>query len=458
MEHSKQLGEESILKLLYKFSLPAIVGMLVNALYSVTDRIFIGNSAGALGIAGITLGFPIMLIMMAFTMLVGIGANSLVSIRLGEGKKAEAEHILGNAFILMIAVSLLLSVFGLIFLTPLLRMFGASDEVMPYAKSFMEIILLGAVFQGIGFGMNNFIRGEGNPKMAMNTMLLGAVLNAALCPIFIFGLGWGVRGSATATIIAQAVSSAWVLSYFVSGKSSLKLRRVYFRIDKDIMLKIFSLGSAPFVLQLAASIVNFILNKSLVLYGGDISISAMGIVMSVLTLIMMPLFGINQGVQPIIGYNYGARKFDRVKQALRLAILAATAIVVVGFAVIQSFAGQIIGLFNHTDAGLINLGAHAMRVFSISLPIVGFQIVGANYFQAIGKPKQAMFLSLSRQVLLLIPAVLILPMFFGLQGVFMAGPVSDLGSAMLTGVWIWRELGRLDDKHERSLFTKPQAE
>jgi putative MATE family efflux protein len=451
MDHSKQMGEAKIAKLLVKFSVPAIVGMLVNALYSVVDRIFIGNSAGALGIAGITICFPIMLVMMASMILVGIGASALISIRLGEKNKEEAEHILGNAFVLLIIISLSLSTLGSIFLDPLLKLFGASKDVLPYAKDFMQIILLGAIFQGIGYGMNNFIRGEGNPKIAMLTMLLGAVLNAIFCPVFIFGLGMGIKGSALATILAQAFAAAWVLYYFFFGKSILKIRFKNLKLDRRIVGKIVTLGSAPFAMQLATSLVNVILNWSLVKYGGDIAISAIGIVTSLQILIIMPLMGINQGAQPIIGYNYGAKNYQRVRETLKLAILGATVIAVLGFILVEIFPRPIVSLFNRENAVLIDFAVYAMRIFLMMLPIIGFQMVGAHYFMAVGKPKHSTFLSLSRQLILLIPAILILPLFFKLPGVVMAGPVADLGSAIITGILIFRELKYLNDKHERHL-------
>jgi len=443
MDHSKQLGEVKVARLLLKFSIPAIVAMLVNALYNVVDRIFVGNSVGPLGIAGITIGFPIMLIMMAFGMLIGLGANSLVSIRLGEGKKDEAELILGNAMLLLVIIALLQSVAGLALLDPLLRIFGASSEVLPYANAYMQIILLGAIFQSLGFGMNNFIRGEGNPKVAMLTMLIGAALNAMLCPVFIFGLGMGIRGSALATVISQGVSAAWVLHYFFSGQSTLKIRKKNLVLQKRIVGNILAIGSAPFALQLAASLVNTVMNKSLGYYGGDLAISGMGIVMSVLNLVMMPVIGINQGVQPIIGYNYGAKKYDRVKEALKLAIIGATAIVCLGFVLVQVFPRQIVNLFNSSDTKLLELGVYFLRSFLIFLPLVGFQIVSSGYFQAVGKPKQSAFLTLSRQLILLVPAILVLPLFLKLHGVVIAGPVADLGSSMLTGFWITREIRRL---------------
>ncbi len=450
MDRSKQLGEEKVSKLLLKFSIPAIVGMLVNALYNVVDRIFIGNGVGSLGIAGITIGFPIMLVIMAFAMLIGIGANSLISIRLGEKKKEEAELILGNSMVLLIGVAVVISAIGLIFLEPLLRSFGASEAVMPYAKDYLGIILWGTVAQTIGFGMNNFIRAEGNPGIAMFTMLIGAVLNTILDPIFIFVFGWGIKGAAIATVLSQVVSAVWVLYHFLGGKSTLKVRRKNLKLHLPLVVKIITLGAAPFLMQMAASLLNAIMNKSLTLYGGDIAVSGMGIVMSVTMLILMPIFGINQGAQPIIGYNYGALKFDRVKKTLKLAVIAATSIAFIGFVATRVFPVQLIAMFNREDAELLKFGERALKIFLIFLPIIGFQIVSANYFQAVGKPKHASFLSLSRQVLILIPAMLILPRIYGLDGVLMAGPLSDLVSSIITGIFLFIEMRHLDARHLKS--------
>ncbi len=447
MDHSKQLGEERVSRLLLRFSIPAIVGMLVNALYNVVDRIFIGRGLGSLGIAGITVGFPIMIIIMAFGMLFGIGATSLMSIRLGEGKKEEAEQIIGNAMVLLISSALLISVLGLIFMDPLLRKFGASEAVLPYARDYLRIILFGAVFQSVGFGMNSFIRAEGSPKTAMFTMLIGAILNTILDPILIFNFNLGMKGAAYATIFSQAVSAAWVLYFFYGGKSSLKIHSKNLRLRWPIVVGIISIGMAPFAMQLAASVLTVILNTSLQSYGGDIAISAMGVINSVTMLFLMPIFGINQGAQPIIGYNYGARRFDRVKEALTQAIAAATAVVMLGFLATRFFPETLIRLFYDKDAELIALGSHGLQVFLFFLPIIGFQIVGANYFQAVGKPKQAMLLSLSRQVLILIPALLILPRIYGLEGVFMAGPLADLVSSVLTAIWLTLEFRHLKERH-----------
>ena len=448
LDRSKQLGEEKILKLIIKFSIPAIIGMLVNALYNVVDRIFIGNGVGSDGIAGAAIGFPIMLIMMAFNMLIGLGANSLVAIRLGEQKKDEAEQIMGNAFVMLVALSLVITVLGLMFLDPLLKLFGASAAVLPYARAYMRIILLGSVFQSIGMGMNNFIRSEGNPRIAMVTMLIGAILNTILDPLFIFVFKWGIAGAAYATIISLAVSAAWVLYHFKYGKSVLKLHVRNFKLKPHVIGKIVAIGAAPFMMQFAASILNAIMNRSLSVYGGDVAVSAMSAVMSITMLFLMPIFGINQGVQPIIGYNYGAHKYDRVKEALKLGIIAATTVVIFGSIITRLFPMQLISIFNAEDAELIAFGSHALKVFLIFMPIIGFQIVSSNYFQAVGKPVQAGLLSLSRQVLILIPAMLILPRFYGVEGVLYAGPLSDLVSSVITGLFLYFELRHLDKKHQ----------
>ena len=412
MDSTAKLGQEKIGRLLLTFSIPAIVGMLVMSLYNIIDRVFIGNSAGTLGIAAITVGFPIMIVQFAFIGMIGMGGTALVSIRLGQKKREEAEFIMGNALILLVGLSLTMTVLGLLFMDPLLRIFGASDEVLPLARTYMRIILGASIFQSLSFGMNNFIRAEGNPRTAMATMIIGSILNVILAPLFIFGFGWGMAGAGLATASAQAVSAIWVMLHFLLGRSTLKIRRKNLRIDFATTKRMMALGSAFFAMQFAQSILSAIMNTSLGIYGGDIAISGMGIVISLMTLIMMPIVGINQGAQPIIGYNYGAQRFDRVKEALKYAAVAATGIASIGFVVIRAFPTQLIAIFSSQDAALIAFGSHALVVFLMFLPLIGFQIVGSGYFQAVGKPQQSLVLSLSRQVLILIPALLILPRFF----------------------------------------------
>lgn len=447
MDRSKQLGSEGVGKLLLKFSIPAIIGMLVNALYNIVDRIFVGSGVGPDALSGIAISFPIMIVVMAFGMLVGIGASALVSIRLGQQRKKEAEQILGNAFMLNIIISLILTALGLIFLDPILKIFGASSTVLAYSKEYTSIILYGVIFQNMAFGMNHNIRAQGNPTAAMLTMLIGAILNTILDPIFIFVFHMGIQGAAIATVISQIVSALWVLSYFFRGKAPLKIHRENLKLRKTIVLGIFSIGVSPFAMQIAASLITIILNRSLIKYGGDIAVAAMAAINSVSMLILMPVFGINQGVQPIIGFNYGAQQFDRVKKALKLAILGATAISTTGFLVVELFPGAIISLFGKGQAELINVGSKGIRIFLSMLPIIGFQIVSANYFQAIGKPKYSMFLSLSRQVIILTPLLLILPGIFKLNGVWMAGPTSDFLSSLLTAFFIIREMKDLNKMH-----------
>ncbi len=448
MEHTKQLGEARILRLLIKYSLPAIIGMLVNGLYNIVDRIFIGNGVGDIGITGITLGFPIMILQMAFGMLIGIGATSLISIRLGQNNKNEAERIMGNAFMLLITLAVINSALGLAFLEPLLKLFNASETAMPYAKDYLEVILYGNVFMAIGFGMNNCIRAQGSPKTAMLTMLIGAAVNIALDPLFIFVFGWGMKGAALATVISQGISALWVLYYFLGGKSLLKLHVKNLKIDKKIVLAIVSIGIAPFAMQIAASLLNIILNSSLQQYGGDVAVAAMGISTSIVTLIMMPIIGISQGAQPIIGYNYGAERYDRVKKTFIIAAVSGTIVATLGFIAVMLWPAEIIRLFNKDKQELITLGTNSMRVFLFLLPAIGIQIIGSQYFQAVGKPKKAMVLTLSRQVLFLIPLILILPKFYGFDGILYAGPISDSLSAIVTGIWIYNELNHLQNRHE----------
>ncbi|NMB01998.1 MAG: MATE family efflux transporter, partial [Firmicutes bacterium] len=397
MERTERLGQERILPLLIDFSIPAIVGMLVQALYNVVDRIFVGQGVGSLGLAGLAVVFPVMLVQMAFSMLIGLGATALISIRLGEDRKEDAERIMANSLGMLILISTLMMILGVAFLEPLVRLLGASEAVVPYARGYLSIILYGSVFQAVSFGLNHMIRAQGHPKIAMVTMLIGAITNTVLDPIFIFVFGWGVEGAAFATVLSHAVSMIWVLSFFLRGKSQLRLDfKSIYKIQWPVVLQIVAIGFAPFAMQLASSLQNLILNQSLARYGGDLAISAMGIVFSVNTLFLMPIFGINQGAQPIMGFNYGAKKYDRVKETFRYAAIGATALVTLGFLATRIIPNQLVALFGSHDAELMALGVRTMKMVMLFLPIVGLQVVGANFFQALGKPKRAAFLSLSR--------------------------------------------------------------
>lgn len=454
MSNSSEMITESTGKLLFKFSLPAIVGLLVNALYTIIDSIFVGKGVGDLALAGVTVTVPIITIYMAFIMLVGMGATSLISIKLGENKRDEAEKIMGNAFILFLIMGISLTVFGLIFLEPILIYFGASPDILRFSVDYTRIILLGSTFLAIGLGMNNFIRAEGNPKVAMNTMLIGAITNIVLDYVFIFIFKWGIKGAALATILSYAVNTVWVMRHFLKGKSILKFRKENFKLQSVFVKSILIVGFPTFVLQVTQSIQQVILNKSLSLYGGDIALAVIGIIMSITIFLVMPAMGISQGAQPIVGFNHGAKRYDRVKEVLTYSIISATAILSVGFAVSKIWPVQLISLFN-TNPELIEMGVHGMDIFFKFLPLVGMQMISASYFQAVGKPKQATILSLSRQVLIFIPLLVILPRFFGLEGIWWSAPLSDLGAFIMTGAWLWIEIRQLTKSHK--LDTQPAS-
>jgi len=451
-KHTDLLGNEKISKLLIRFSLPAVVGMMVNALYNFVDSIFISRTVGPNGMAGVTITFPIIIITMAFAMLIGIGSTSLLSLRLGEGKHEEAEKIIGNGFTLLVLIALAFTAIGLTFLGPLLELIGGTEDTLSHAKDYLSIILWGNVFMSVGFGMNNYIRAEGSPLTAMLTMIIGAILNVILDYIFIINLGMGVKGAALATIIAQSISAIWVLSYFLSGRSTLKIHLYNLIPHNTIVKKIVLLGLAPFAIQLASSVLNLTINISIKEYAGELNAGAyqgaMGAIFRINMLLLMPVVGISQGVQPIIGYNYGAKKYARVKQALKLGIISATVISTTGFLISRIFPEQLIMMFVSKDAEyeidtFVQFGRIAIKYFYFSMPIIGFQIIGANYFQAVGKPIKAGLLTLSRQLLLILPLIIILPMFFGINGIVYSIPIADVTSALMTFLFLAYEIRHL---------------
>lgn len=435
MEKANPLGTMKIPSLLKKFSIPAIIGMVINALYNVVDRIFIGNAPelGFKGIAGITIGFPIMIILLSIGVLFGIGGATLFSIKLGEGKEREAERAMGNSFMLLILSGVLFTAGGLIFLKPLLRLFGADAEIMPYSVSYMSIIFWGSVFQVVSIGMNNFLRADGQPKLAMITMFAGAGTNILLDPLFIYVFNMGMQGAALATILSQALSMLWILSYFLGKRSSHKIRIKYLRLSGAVSLKIAMLGVPLFLMQIGNSILNVILNKRLLIFGGNMAISGMGIVNSVQTILLMPIVGLNQGVQPIVSFNFGAKKYERIKEVEKLAIFIATLIVVAGWVVTRIFPEAIVSLFNR-DPELVKTGSYALVTWFWCLPLIGFQILAANFFQAIGRSAVAMTLTLTRQIILLIPAIILFSEAWGLKGILFAAPFADAISTVITGI------------------------
>ncbi|MCQ2603672.1 MAG: MATE family efflux transporter [Spirochaetia bacterium] len=448
-----RIGVENIRHLLITFSVPAIVGMLVSALYNIVDRIFVGQGVGPEGLASIAVTMPILMTNMAFSVIVGVGANALFSIKLGEGRRDMVERIMGNAFLMLFLIPLLVIIPVLLFTEPLLRFIGVTPALMPYAVKYTRILMYGGVFAAMSPGINHFIRSDGHPKTSMFTQLLGAVLNTILDPIFIFVFHWGIEGAAWATVIAQTASFVWVMYYFNSPLTKLRFRIRAMKPDFRLDLSILAIGFAPFAMHMAMNVMNLALNKNLLQYGGDIAVAAMGVVYSVVIVIMMPLQGLNQGAQPIIGFNYGARKYDRVITTYRLAVIYATVFVCTGTAIIELFPDLCVRLFNSESTELMDLGAKALRICSCMVPIIGFQVITSNFFQAVGKPLQSTFLSLSRQFLILIPLIYILPKFFGVMGVYCALPVADFLSAIIASLLMFFEMKSL-----KRLMKKQQTE
>ena len=456
MNKQKRLGEEKISKLLLTFSIPAIVGMMVNTLYNIIDRMYIGNikGIGQLAITGVGITMPIMTIILAFGMLVGVGTAARVSLKLGQHDKESAEKHLGNAFTLILIISITLTIVGLVFLNPILNLFGASENTEIYARQYMQIIFVGTILNMLSFGLNHSIRSDGNPKVAMLSMLIGAITNIVLDPIFIFVLGMGVRGAAIATVISQVLTTVWILYYFTKGKSIIKLKKENLILDKATVISIFSIGMSPFSMQIATSIIQVISNNALKQYGGDLAIGAMAIISSISMIFAMPIFGINQGSQPIIGYNYGSGKYDRVKETVKYGVIAATMIVILGWCVVQFFPHALIRMFN-SDPELVSIATSGMKIFLFMIPVTGMQIISSNYFQLIGKAKISMFLSLLRQVILLIPCLLILPNIplfngkpLGLTGIWLSGAISDGLSSLITLIIFYSSVKKLNKNKE----------
>ena len=426
-----KLGTLRMGKLLWMYSVPAIVGTMLSSLYNIIDRMYIGLGVGPMAISGLALTFPFMNFLSAFSMLVGAGAASRISIRLGEGDKNRAEQILGNALTLTFIISAVIIAFSLIFMDPILVMFGGSENTLKYAKEFMHIIVPGTILSALLFGFNSIMRASGYPKKAMITMIISAFINIALAPVFIFVFKMGIAGAAHATNIAFFVGMIWVMLHFFDKKTNIRFHRKYFKLDIQIVKSILNIGVSPFSMQIAASITIIIMNRALIEYGGDLAMGALGIQNAIATLVVMFIIGLNQGVQPIVGFNYGARKYDRMFLALKKTAFTATIVSTVGFILGMFFPHALASLFT-TDEELKNIAARSLRISVAVFPLIGSQIVITNFFQSIGMAKISMTLSLTRQVLFLIPCLVFLPPVFGLDGVWASMPVADSLSVIVT--------------------------
>ncbi|MGL5313369.1 MAG: MATE family efflux transporter [Peptostreptococcaceae bacterium] len=440
-----ELGTKPIFGLLMKFAVPAIIGMVVNMLYNIVDRMYIGNipNIGGLAITGVGITMPITSIITGIGMLIGIGTSASISLSFGKGKIRKAQKYLNNGFVCIIVASILVAILGNVFATQIVSFFGGSESTMPYALAYLRPLMIGTICNLCAFGLNHSINSDGSPKIAMCTMIIGAAINIILDPIFIFGLGLGIRGAAFATVISQFIAGCWVLYYFTKGKkSTIKIKTSDLKLELPIVKQIFMIGMAPFIMQVASSAVQVVSNRALMTYGGDLAIGAMAVITSVCSIFIMPIFGLNQGAQPIIGYNYGAKKYDRVKKTYIYGLISCTVILIISTLIIQFFPEQAIGMFNN-DPELTAIGVNGIKIYLLALPLIGVQMTASNYYQAIGKPKKAMIIGLSRQVLILIPAFIILPSMMGLKGVWIAGPVSDSLAVCISAFVIFREMRSL---------------
>ena len=437
------MGRDSIPRLMLRFSLPAIGGMLANALYNIVDRIFVGRTVGPAGIGAISIVFPFMLLVIALGLLIGVGAGALVSISLGEKRTARAEKAMGNALVLLSAGSAVIAAAGGFFSSFVLEISGASPTMLPLAKEYMDVIVWGVPFSTLAFGLNFFIRAEGNPRYAMYTLFVGAFANILLDWIMIWGLGMGVRGAALATVASQVLSLGWAAAYYIRKMGRLRFRVKNLAPESRIVLRMTSIGLAPFLTEISFTFVMALFNRVLRNYGGDLAISAMGIFFSLDSLFFLPVLGLAEGVQPIIGYNYGARNYDRVISAVRWAIMLALGYFACSFLVVLVAPEPMIRIFNDTDPELLALSVRAMRIGYSGLVFASVSIIASQTFQAIGKPRKGIFLTLSRHFIFILVPLYFLPPLMGTDGVWMAMPLSDLGGCVIGALFLKYEFAHM---------------
>ena len=436
LQSTLDLGTKPIGHLLWKYALPAIVAMLASSLYNMVDSIFIGQGVGPIAISGLAITFPFMNLTGAFGAAIGVGSSTYLSVKLGQKDYLTAENILGNTVMLNIYMGVILSVVCLLLLDPILRFFGASDATLPYARQYMVIILAGNVVTHTYLGLNAVLRAASKPRQAMNATIFTVVVNTILDPIFIYpwGLGLGISGAAYATILAQVLALCYQLRLLSDKRELIHFRRGTYRLHSQIVKSIISIGISPFAMNVCSCIIVIFINNQLVHYGGDLSVGAYGISNKILFIFVMFVIGLNQGMQPIAGYNYGAQKFDRLMHVVKLTMLSATAVMTVGWCLAIFMPRLCVRLFT-TDATLISISANALRIMCCMFPIVGYQMVVTNFFQCIGKVKVSIFLSLSRQLIFLLPMLWLLPHLFQLNGVWFSMPASDLLASLVTA-WI----------------------
>lgn len=449
-----ELGTEPIGKLLKNYAVPAIIAMTASSLYNIIDSIFIGHGVGPLAIAGLAVTFPLMNLSAAFGTLVGVGATTLVSVLLGQKNYEVANKVLGNVVILNTVIGLLFMTAALVFLDPILYFFGASENTIIYAREYMRIILAGNAITHLYLGLNSVLRASGQPKMAMFLTILSVLINTAVAPVLIFGLDMGISGAAIATVLAQTVSLAVILKHFSNQEGVLHFSRKIFRIDWRIAKDSLAIGLAPFLMNSAACIVTLFINQQLKKFGGDLAIGAYGIVNRISFLFIMINMGFNQGMQPIAGYNYGRRNYTRVKAVMWTTVKYATAVTCTGFLIAMFFPHQAVSIFT-SDPQLIEFASKGLRMLTLAFPFVGFQMVSSNFFQCLGMVNKAILLSMSRQILFLIPCVYILPRIFGNIGVWISFPIADFAAFVIAAVLmagILRKFRKLNDGDDPSIL------
>lgn len=428
-----ELSEKPVFSLLLQYAIPAIVAMVASSLYNIVDGIFIGQGVGAGAIMGLAITMPIMNLSAAFGAMVGVGGSTLLSVKLGEKDYNFAAKILGNVITLNCIIGIGLGAVMLLFLDPILKFFGASDYTIPYARDFMVIVLIGNVFTHLFLGLNAMLRSSGKPKKAMKATIMTVIINIALAPLFIFVLHLGIRGAALATVLSQLIVLLWQFKLFSNPNELIHLRRDTYRLERRIVTGSLSIGLSPFLINLCACLVVIIINKQLVSYGGDVAVGAYGIANRMMFFFVMVVIGINQGMQPIAGFNFGAKHYTRLNQVLKYAITIATGIWIVGFIVCVLLATPVASAFTNNEE-LLKEAAHALRVMNLVVPIIGFQMITIGFFQSIGKAGISIFLSLTRQLLFLVPLLLILPNFFGLEGIWYSVPIADGTSAITAAI------------------------
>ncbi|WP_314314417.1 MATE family efflux transporter [Hoylesella marshii] len=450
-----ELGTKPVGKLLMQYSIPAIIAMTAASLYNMVDSIFIGQGVGPMAISGLAITFPFMNLTAAFGAAIGVGASTCISVKLGQRDYSSANRILGNTFTLNLIVGIAIGVICLLFLDPILRFFGASNQTIVYARDYMEVILAGNVFSHMYFGLNAVLRSASKPRHAMFATIFTVVINTLLDPIFIYTFQLGIRGAAYATILSQILALIWQMKLFSNKKELIRFTSGTYRLQKDLVRNIIGIGMSPFAMNVCACIVVIFINKGFVAYGGDLAVGAYGIDNRVAFFFIMITMGVTQGMQPIAGYNYGSQQLDRLMKVLKYSVYAGVTVMTTGFLVAMFLPELCVRMFT-SDETLIAMAVRGIRIDMAAFPVVGYQMVVTNFFQSIGKAKISMFLSLSRQLLFLIPLLIILPPQLGVDGVWLSLPVSDVIAAIVAAVMMFIYMKKFNRQHKELTYGKQE--